>query len=118
LNSDDPYLRYSGYFTTFGSLLNLSRYVGDPDKHDELYDTLSNAIRHDYTYYGNYWKKHDLLANVGRWFNDMYLKIVGTEGVDSYTDAPTVGSVTIGDTTVYFIEEFSPFQKLFFDLYF
>ncbi|MCX5775000.1 MAG: DUF3810 family protein [Firmicutes bacterium] len=83
LNSDIPYLRYSGYFTTFGSLLNLSRYVGDPDKHDELYNTLNTAIRHDYTYYGNYWKKHNLLANMGRWFNDMYLKIVGTKGVDS-----------------------------------
>jgi len=118
LNSDIPYLRYSGYFTTFGSLLNLSRYVGDPDKHDELYDTLDVSIRNDYNYYGQFWQKHDLLANMGRWVNDMYLKILGTEGVASYTDTPTIGSVTVGDTTVYFIEEFSPFQKLFFDLYF
>jgi len=120
LNSDDPYLRYSGYITTFYSIIGLADYVGDDDKHHELYNSLSPDIRSDCKYMSEYWKAHDLLDDIATWFNNLYLSIVGNEGVSSYVDSPTTGETTDPDTgeTISYIEEFSPFQKLYLHFFF
>lgn len=120
LNSDDPYLRYSGYFTTFYSIITLSNYVGDDAKYGELYNSLSPKIRSDYQYSRDYWSQFNFLDDLATWFNNMYLKIVGNEGVSSYVDNPDTGEIEdpeTGDTIVY-IENFSPYQKLYFYFFF
>ena len=36
-------------------------------------------------YVNEFWKKHDLLGNVGEWFNNLYIKSSGVkEGTSSY----------------------------------
>ncbi|NCA96747.1 MAG: DUF3810 domain-containing protein [Bacteroidia bacterium] len=120
LNSDDAYLRYSGYFTTFYSIISLAHYVGDETKYATLYNSLSVKIRGDYQYSRDYWARYDFLDEMAEWFNNLYLKIVGNEGVSSYVDNPQTGQTTDPDTgeTIVYISEYSPYQKLYFHFYF
>lgn len=120
LNSDDPYLRYSGYFTTFYSIISLSNYVGDEDKYGELSNSLRDEIKGDYQYSRSYWEKYDFLDDMATWFNNLYLMIVGNKGVSSYVDTPDIDETTDPDTgdPVYYIKEYSPYQKLYFYFYY
>ncbi|MFA5421646.1 MAG: DUF3810 family protein [Bacilli bacterium] len=120
LNSNDAYLRYCGYFTTLYSLISLSNYVGDDEKYAELYNSLALEIRNDYKYSSHYWSQFNLLDDLATWFNNLYLMLVGNEGVSSYVDNPDTGEYEdpeTGDTIVY-ISEFSPYQKLYFHFYY
>lgn len=120
LNSDDAYLRYSGYFTTFYSIISLSNYVGDETQYSTLYNSMSLQIRKDYKYSRDYWAQFNFLDDLATWFNNLYLTIVGNKGVSSYVDNPDTGETTDPDTgeTIVYIEEFSPYQKLYFYFYF
>ena len=118
LLSDDPYLQYSGYFNTFYALLNLTRYMGDASAYGRVYQSLSQNIRHDYQFQHVYWENYDLLDTFARWVNDTYLRLFGTDGVSSYIDIPTIITIEQGETTIEVIDEFSPYQKLFFYQYF
>jgi hypothetical protein len=118
LTSNDPFIKYSGYFNTFYALLNLSRYIGEPTRYQILYQSLTEPIRRDYQYQGTFWAQYNVLDRFARWVNDTYLKLFGTEGVTSYVDVPVVTIITDGENTIEVIQEFSPFQKLFFSIYF
>lgn len=118
LTSDDAYMRYSGYFYTFYALLNLSRYMGDDQAYSRFYQALPLTIRNDYRYQSIFWGQYTLLHDLATFMNDVYLRIMGTEGVSSYVDAPITGTVVEGDQTIEVITQFSPFQQLFFWLYF
>lgn len=118
LSSNDPYLQYSALFNSFYALLNLLRYIGVPSAYGEVYQTLSLAIRKDYAYQNTYWDQYKLLDDVARWINDTYLRIFGNDGVDSYVDVPEVEVIDNGENTIEVIRQFSPYQKLFFSLYF
>lgn len=120
LNSDDAYLRYSGYFTTFYSVISLANYVDDNTQYSALYNTLSPKIRGDYQYSRSYWARYTFLDDMAEWFNNLYLKIVGNEGVSSYTDNPQTDETTDPDTgeTIVYISEYSPYQKLYFHFFF
>ena len=120
LNSDDPYLRYSGYFTTFYSIISLANYVGDNQKYNEIYNSLSPEIRSDFIYTRQYWAQFKFLDNLATWINNLYLKMLGNQGVSSYVDTPDVDETTDPDTgeTIRYIKEFSPFQKLYFYFYY
>lgn len=120
LNSDDAYLRYSGYFATFYSIVSLAHYVGDEEQYTALYNSLSPRIRADYQYSRDYWSSYDFLNEIAEWFNNLYLKIIGNEGVSSYVDNPQTDETTDPDTgeTIVYISEYSPYQKLYFYFYF
>jgi hypothetical protein len=118
LSSSDAYLRYSGLFNSFYALMNLLRYIGDPDAYGAMYQTLSIDIRRDYQFQNTYWAQYDLLDDIATWINDTYLKIFGNEGVSSYVDVPDVITIEDGENTIEVIREFSPYQKLFLHLYF
>jgi hypothetical protein len=119
LLSDDPYVQYSGLFNSFYTLLNLLRYIGEPNAYQQMYQTLAFNIRKDYAYQNAFWSEYDLLDTFARWVNDTYLKIFGNEGVSSYVDVPDVITIVDGENnTIDVISEFSPFQKLFFYFYF
>jgi hypothetical protein len=118
LMSEDPYLQYSGYFNTFYSLLNLTRYMGDSGAYGRVYQSLNQTIRRDYQFQGTYWQNYDLLDTFARWVNDTYLRLFGTDGVSSYTDVPTIITIDDGENTIEVIDAFSPYQKLYFYQYF
>ncbi|MFZ9782454.1 MAG: DUF3810 family protein, partial [Bacilli bacterium] len=118
LSSNDPYLQYSALFNSFYALLNLLRYIGVPSAYGEVYQSLALTIRKDYVYQNTYWDQYTLLDDVARWINDTYLRIFGNDGVDSYVDVPEVEVIDNGENTIEVIRQFSPYQKLFFSLYF
>lgn len=118
LSSDDPYIRYSGLFNSFYALLNLLRYVGVPSAYGQVYQSLSLSIRKDYAYQNTFWDQYTLLNDFATWINDTYLKIFGNGGVDSYVDVPDTVVIDDGENPIEVIRQFSPYQKLFFELYF
>ena len=118
LLSDDPYLQYSGYFNTFYALLNLTRYMGDSTAYARAFQRLNPSIRADYQFQGVYWANYNVLDTFARWVNDTYLRLFGTDGVSSYTDVPSIITIEDGENTIEVIDEFSPYQKLFFYQYF
>jgi hypothetical protein len=120
LMSDNPFLRYSALYHTFYALLNLSRFIGDDQAYGRYYQSLSPSIKEDYHQTRQFWLEYDLLNDLARWVNDLYLKIFGNpEGVDSYTDEGTIGETVDEDNNIIeYIIEYSPYQKLFFYHYF
>ncbi len=114
LNSSNYYLRYSGYIYTFSAIFSLSNYTGDKDDASELYKLINENIKKNESYIYSYWNKHNLLSNIGNWFNDIYLKLSGTNnGTSDYGDTPIVV-----DQTSHEITSFSNYQKLYFATYF
>jgi hypothetical protein len=118
LSSPNAYVRYSGLFNSFYALMNLLRYIGDPDAYGAMYQTLSLKIRRDFQYQNVFWSQFNLLDDIATWVNDTYLKLFGNEGVSSYVDVPDVITIEDGENTIEVIREFSPYQKLFLYFYF
>ena len=113
LNSDDIFLRYSGYIYTFNSLLNLAHYTGVKDDYKELYQKINPNILGNYKYINSYWKEHDILEEFASFWNNLYLKIFGSESTDEYQDPPPVVDPGTNE-----IAHFSRYQKLYFQTYF
>ena len=114
LHSEDYYLRYSGYYYTISSLLNLARYTGNEDDYKEVVNLLDARFIKNISFNNEYWKKHNSWANFANWWNNIYLKISGeNKGTDSYgDDTPTI------DPEKKEIKSFSSYQKLYFSLYY
>lgn len=114
LNSNDYYIRYSGYYYTFGSLFNLANYTGVAGDYSELYNRLDARFINNIKYNNAYWKEHSLGVQFAEWWNNLYLIISGQkEGTDSYGDH---GGST--DPSTHEIKTFSNYQKLYFYLYY
>lgn len=113
LNSEDTYLRYSGYIYTFTSLLNLARYTDNKDDYKELYNMMDENILKNYNQINSYWRQYDFLDELAEFFNNLYLKIFGSDTTDSYDDTPIVINPGTNEIT-----SFSRYQKLYFQIYF
>jgi hypothetical protein len=119
LNSAIPFIRYSGYYNTFYALMNLSFYVGDAQAYGRIYQNFHAHIKRDFTYGYQFWQNYNVLNEFAQWVNDTYLKLFGQQdGTDSYVDQPDIGEIIIDDEIIYFIQEFSPYQKLYFYFYY
>lgn len=114
LNSSDYYVRYSGYYYTFSSLLSLANYSGVEDAYTTMTSKLHTKFIKNLRFNRAYWDKHNSWQKFASWWNDIYLKISGEkEGTDSYGDnTPTV------DPGTREITSFSNYQKLYFSLYY
>ncbi|MCR4879613.1 MAG: DUF3810 domain-containing protein [Bacilli bacterium] len=114
LQSDNYYLRYSGYYYTLGSLLNLAKYTGVDTDYKEVVAMIDTRYKKNVTFNNNYWDKHNSWANFANWWNNLYLKISGVkEGTGNYGDnTPTVNPTTKEITS------FSNYQKLYFTIYY
>ncbi len=117
LNSDKPYLRYSAYVSYFYQMRSMcsSSYLTEEQlSHvnpiSEQYHQYAKTVN----YVNEFWKKHDLLGDIGEWFNNLYIKSSGVpEGTGSYH----------GGTEFEFdpaTNKFYPseYQKLFFERYY
>ena len=88
INSDQPYLRYSAYVSYFYQMRSMcsSSYLTEEQLNNV--HPISDGYR-QYAKTANYiyefWQKHDLLGNIGEWFNNLYIKSSGVqEGTSSY----------------------------------
>lgn len=114
LNSENPYLRYSAYYGYFWQLSNMTSTTYLRDEQRESLHAIDRAYINTIMYTNEYWKKHDLLRNIGDFFNNLYIKSSGVEeGTASYNGGteyevdPNTNKLTA-----------SPYQKLFFEKYY
>lgn len=113
LNSDDVYLRYSGYICTFSSLLNLAKYTGNKNDYKNLYNQLNTNIISNYKQINEYWARFTFLDDIADFFNNLYLNIFGNDSTESYDDTPVIVNPGTNEIT-----SFSRYQKLYFEAYY
>lgn len=114
LNSDDPYIRFSGHNVAFWSLADLIKATNDKNDENELYAKLDDAIYESNAYQHDYWEKHGLLEKFADWVNDLYLKSNNDQGTVSYSDNIDV----VVTPTEYEINSYSRYQALYLWMYY
>ena len=85
IESDDPYIRYSGYLNVYEYVAS-ALYSADPDRYYDLLGTMDMRIRCELVAYSEFFDKYrdTVVADVSGAINDTYLKLQGTEGTRSY----------------------------------
>ena len=85
INSDDPYIRYSGYMNMLQYLTN-ALYSANRDMYKEFYSTMNTKTKNEYKAYSLFFNKYreSTASKVSGAVNDTYLKFQGTEGTKSY----------------------------------
>lgn len=116
LNSDNDFLRLSGYMSCISSLLSAVNYVCGEDSYNELIDTLSPEYFNQWSLYYEYWNKHSSLGKIQEFFNDIYLKLSGIkDGVNNYYIEDEVIIDNNTDEVISF--EYNDIQKIFLFIY-
>jgi len=122
LSSDDEFIRYSAYSCCYYSLIDLMNYTGVDGDYNRIAMTIDNSIWSYWDYSNKYWDTHNLAEKIGNFFNDIYLKINGTKGTETYVDdyvTPPEDSGEVGEQgEVIYNITFTPYQKLFFEKYY
>ena len=117
LNSDHPYLRYSAYLRYFDQIERIAStyYLITEEERAARHNDYQTVYYKTYNYEIDYWKKHDLLKNIGEFFNDLYIKSSGVkEGTSSYQG----GTTSETDPSTRKLTRPSDYQKLFFEKYY
>lgn len=116
LNSDNPYLRYAVYVDYYDQLEAIvTPYYLTEEERDNLHKDGIPTLNKSRTYEYQFWKKHNLLKNIGEFFNDLYIKSSGVkEGTSSYSG----GSEYVHDPLTSELKQASLYQKLFFEKYY
>ncbi len=133
LSSDDPYLRYCGYFATLGTMYSAVA-IGnnyDFEKADEFWQNVAPEFKKEQSNATEFWLNYrgpfafltDFLDRAGRWFNDLYLKINGADdGEGSYNnpwdiiETPVIDPDT-GETIITYEPVYSEIHKIYFAIY-
>ena len=114
LNSDNPYLRFSAYSRYFYLMRSMASgtYL-TAEERQQLIQVGPQLNKYDsYEYF--FWKKHNLLAKIGDFFNNLYIKSSGVkEGTTSYSG----GTEYTYDPTTHKINP-SKYHMLFFEKYY
>ncbi len=114
LNSENEYLRYSGYVYTFNSLYPFIYATNNEEVVKKFQNGFSEAIIKDSQARYLYWQEHNKARKIGNFFNDLYLKLNGNKGTISYTD----NIDTKEEDNKYIINSYSRYQALYLSLYF
>ena len=114
LNSEDPYIRYSGYNVAFWSLGSLVQATNVPEDLTEFYQKVNPNIYRNNNYENKYWRDHAIMEKISDWINDLYLKINNDKGTVSYSDNVDV----VKEKTEYVVKSYSRYQALFMWIYF
>ena len=88
LSSDDDYLRYCGYYSSFDNLLSVLYLAGDYDTYNKLGSSISQLVYKERRYARDYWNSQpDFIGKLAEFFNNLYLKSNGaSNGTGSYDD--------------------------------
>ena len=82
LTSGDDYLRYCGYLNSY-HYLNLALIYSNNFSHTHS-RTIPQVAKADIVREREYWSQFALFDKIGDFFNDLYLKLNGQSGSDSY----------------------------------
>ena len=120
LTSSNPYLRYSAYYWSFLSLLDIYN-LTNKELYYHYINKLDPAIITEINGVYKFWNERNILDKFGDFFNNVFLKVNGNENVtDDYNDTSTsedTGKTDENDNPIYEITEYSPYQKLYFAYY-
>lgn len=86
IESDDPYIRYSGYVNVLGYVLS-SLYSADPAEYMKVWRAMDRRVVFEFASYSEFFDKYreSKVSKVSETINDTYLKIQGqAEGTRSY----------------------------------
>ena len=85
INSDDPYIRYSGYLSLYEYVAS-ALYRADIELYQEIRACLSPVAIADMRAANAVYKEHEdsVLGRINEKLNDAYLKANGTEGIVTY----------------------------------
>jgi hypothetical protein len=121
LNSQDPYLRYSGYGAVFYQIMSAVYFVCGEQEYNELREQISPLIYRENANSAQYWDNHaSFLNNITEFFNDLYLKLSGIkEGTASYENPYQIDDTGETDEEGNIIYEitYSDVQYMFFTIY-
>ncbi|MBE6561516.1 MAG: DUF3810 domain-containing protein [Ruminococcaceae bacterium] len=83
--SDDPYIRYSGYLNMYEYVAS-ALYSASPDLYYEVLSTLDMRLRYEMRAYSSFFDQYreNIVADVSEAVNNSYLVMQGTEGTKSY----------------------------------
>ena len=115
LNSDNAFLRFSAYSRYFYLMRSMTTttYLYDSERENLVKVDPSLGKLESFEY--KFWKEHDLLAKIGDWFNNLYIKSSGVnEGTTSYSG----GTQYTGDPEKKTLTNPSKYHKLFFEKYY
>ena len=114
LNSESPYLRYSAYISYFYQMRSMASGTYLTESEREGLHAVDATFNKTQSYVNQFWKKHNLLGDIGEWFNNLYIKSSGVkEGTSSYSG----GTESEYDPTTHKLHP-SLYQKLFFEKYY
>ena len=85
--SGDPYFRYSGYLGALTYTMNAYYSVAEREEYGELYSSICETIRAEYSYRSSYWAQYEkkVTFQAATAVNDAYLKANNqTDGTRSY----------------------------------
>jgi len=115
VNSDDPYLQYSGLCNAYTSLEPMAMTANDDTKLSEFFDILDDSVWKDFAYSNHFWEQHTFFKDMSKWFNDLYLKIFGNQTTDAYNDHIDDDIIIIDDDQTFVLNSLSPFQEVVVD---
>ena len=83
--SDDPYIRYSGYFNMLEYVAS-ALYRADRDLYTELVKGYSDEVKQEMVAYREFYQKYQdsVVGEISGAVNDAYLQLQGTQGTRSY----------------------------------
>ncbi|MDE6371955.1 MAG: DUF3810 domain-containing protein [Clostridia bacterium] len=96
LSSDDAFLKYCGYIYAIGYIKELIKY--DETYFDNLkaYPIVDGFVQDEKNIF-NWWMSQPSLGDIGKFFNDLYLKINGQQdGTGAYEETPGTDEIIIG----------------------
>lgn len=123
LNSDDPYLRYCGYFSCYSQIPN-AVYITTQDGETAAEYAWPAETGKERGNIVEYWSSQpDIIGKVSEFFNNLYLKLNGaSNGTGSYDEGTGSGVIDTGEKDEetqkpIFKPSYSTLQRILFGIY-
>jgi hypothetical protein len=122
LTSENAFLRYSGYVDCLSDALRMVRlYPNSNADYIRLSNSVHAGVSREIANYNKHWNQYTLFADIGEFFNNIYLKLQGqTDGTGSYVEPPVFDVTDEKDedgNQIVIIRNFSNIQNLLATLY-
>lgn len=123
LTSDNDFVRYSGYYSTFGQISSIVA-CSSAEDYMAFRNNYSTLIFTDSDFRWEFWgNQNSFMDDISTFFNNLYLKLQGVEdGVESYGNSYDYEVVDTGETNnegqPIFEIEFSEVQKIYLSIYY
>ncbi len=122
LTSQNSYLRYSGYvYCMYSALSIVSVYPNSDTDYFNLLESINKGVLTELSNYSKHWSQYTLFADIGEFFNNIYLKLQGEkDGTGSYEKPPVIewtGENDDDGNEIIYIIEFSNIENVLINLY-